>query len=519
MYQKIFQKKLEKLDPNFLLPIISESLSKMSFQLINDKIKLQGSSKDTYAALNSQETPEFKPFAELFLAKTIQRVLSSLACTCEDADENGLLSNIVKSLVSVITLDEEVGSLENLEKKLKECAQNPELRATISASILAKVGLRNAADLQLVVSPFANAALEDTVWELLNDQLPDLLIKFCEGFKYQNLLSPEQKVSVKKIEGYEALRSDSKVLSAQMMPKIFNYLSKPSNLSMIGHSVKDTLEGMNLEGFDRAWMEQLLKTLAQSDQSTIAHLWKILEEVLAPRLFGMLESMSVQNNLKGNFFENILVNTVNVLQNSIDGKQAILNAGLTEYDKKSVMADACDWRDRYLKTVKQGKAADLTSGDIEEILKLYVVGYSTHEVESKIDPNYAINKIWALKKALDKPEENLVDLLTRFFVEADSEKVSKDKRDCLSRVFGPVADEVLKLIGFTWVKALSLFDVEFAFVRKSVVPLVISMVYRDMSDFKGLNTENQAKLSTYFGEDTKHPRRCIKHYQQKRNCG
>jgi hypothetical protein len=529
-------------------------VSKKGFQIFSDKIVAPALMKSYTAIKNTTETPEFKPFVELFLSKTIHRILANLACSCEDSQENGLLSNIVKSLISALTFGdhEDVSSQKNgldaLEKILGEYTAAvkdytelevkysasdstivhsdliekqkivKELRAKISGSILAKAGLRSAADLQLVILPFANANLEDSVWESLNNQLPDYLIQFCNGLKYDTLLSSDKKTAVESLEGYADIKSDSDTISSRLMPKIFNALSSNYKRSMIGHSSKDFLDKMAIEGLERSWIEELLKTLAdnasddlQIGNSTIHHFWKILESILAPRLLGVMENAAIHKNVQGNFFENMIINCVNVIQNSIDGNQSILNAGLIEYDKKCLKAEACDWRDRYLKDVKGIKAGacdvaalNLTSADIGEILKLYAVGYSSQEIESQKDVNYSIKRIWDLKKALantDKPEENIADVLTHFFMEASSDNVKKEQQECLTRVFGPASDQVLKLIGFTSDKALSLFDTEFAFVRESTIPLVISIIYRDMSDFKGVHAENNEKLETYFGEN------------------
>ncbi len=57
----------------------------------------------------------------------------------------------------------------------------------------------------------------------------------------------------------------------------------------------------------------------------------------------------------------------------------------------------------------------------------------------------------------------------------------------------------VKLTGFTTDKAFSLFAADFKIVREMVVPLAISIIYRDLSDFNGIRANNTEKLKTYFG--------------------
>ncbi len=345
------QKKLAILDPNTLLPAFVDALSKVGFEQVNEliikhlKCLPQASLiANAHAAIPS-ETIEFQPFVELFISKTVHRILANLAASCEDEQKNGLFSNIVKSIVSTITLENQEEftpqgtGLETLEKILEDCrtAKNAkELRAKISASILAKADFKTASDLQLMLLPFGNANLENIVWEQINAKIPDFLMLLCEGIKYHSILPETKKATLNGMEGREKLKRDSKLLLNKYSPTIFETLAKEPFLTQISHCTKDFLDSMKIEGLDRVWITELLKKMSLSGDATIRSMREIVESIIFPRLFGALDNAAVHDGkipTTGNFLERIITNSVNVVQNAIDGKQDILNVGTKRYDK------------------------------------------------------------------------------------------------------------------------------------------------------------------------------------------
>lgn len=546
-----------------------------------------------YAALsNRYETAEFQPYVELILSKTIHRILTNLACSCEDTNQNGLLSNILKSLVAVINFGEEVpgkiqksdleilaavlegyrstlSSLQEVTAELKAAeeaskafhanfahknvvkshawnaqhAQHAQAQAEveveiknlrierskrqalldaqrvkISEKILAKAGFIKPADLHLILLPFGNTEfIENEVWQKLLEKIPEMLIELCDGLKYNSLLTNEKKAAVEALDGYEELQNDSKSMSAAMMPILFTQMASASNRSKISYAIKDFLASMGIEGLERAWIDELLTKMRQGaddanpQDAAMRSLWQMLEFIIAPRLFGAMENAALHENARGSLFERIVVNSTHVIKSTIDGHQPSLDAGLKKIDEWSLMLEACEWRNRYLQEIKGVKSAEcdaaarnLQDDDIEAILKLYVIGHSSHEIELKKDQNYSVMKIWQLKNALMSrfnPNENIGDLFRNFFTEIAFENLKDNQSECLFATFGPCADQVLKLTGFTTDEAFSLFKADFKIVREFFVPFIISMLYRDMSDFKGLHARNNKQLEVYFGEN------------------
>lgn len=276
-----------------------------------------------------------------------------------------------------------------------------------------------------------------------------------------------------------------------------------------GQSVKEEevfVEFFRADGFANAKEQKCLHTPGK-DQ--VQHLWTFFEEILAPRIFRIFEHTAHYNaKATGNILERVLVNSITVIHDAFLGEGSLLpvhiKEAITEYDRLSLLVEAYDWRNRYLKEEMDVKAAECE--DDAESLKLDDVRKICQEHFDKNQYELLIRAI--LNLPVDSPIDNeeANKALLKFF-QSSSDEVRKEKQNYLSFSFGPAAEKILNLAGLTNDAAFSLpgasegpegyYTLES--VRTQIVPQILMNFYRDMSDFNGVHANNMEEFNDFFG--------------------
>ncbi|MGZ3633827.1 MAG: hypothetical protein ACXVAJ_05795, partial [Parachlamydiaceae bacterium] len=385
---------------DFLLLGTSEGIAAQLHELSSVPLMNQGYSV-------AEASDEILEFAGSYLSGVIERLIGKLALSQPNQTSNALLSNALKAVLSLVE-KKDVAHLQKLLNEYQSVTQklkNPKsptkghsqlLRAQAKAhaelikaftpivtKVLASAELTQPSDLHLLVLPYGNAKIEEKFWKELNQQLPKMLVDVFVGLKFESLLTSQQEAELFRMKGYQQVQQDSAVMASQLVPTLFAWMGRSENRFFLGHVFKDLLDGMKVEGLSRAWIEELLERLAdvhadprQKDE-TIRMLWTFLETLLGPRLFFALENMAVHlPGTEGNFLQRVIAQTILLTHEILEGKHDVFKQTIVKYEEFGLLADAYDWRNRYLKEVQGRKAEECEQyipaigvEEIEEILK------------------------------------------------------------------------------------------------------------------------------------------------------
>lgn len=145
---------------------------------------------------------------------------------------------------------------------IQSCERSNEFDGTaMTKALLKAIGIEKPSDLQLFVLPFGNGKIEQMAFDEVEKQLPRLLNELYAGF----LIPNETQEVLEKIQGHKALEIDSAILSKNFIAMAFRWMGGEKNRIALAHTVKDLLDENEIEGIDRAWVEELLVGTAISE--------------------------------------------------------------------------------------------------------------------------------------------------------------------------------------------------------------------------------------------------------------
>ncbi|MBA3239221.1 MAG: hypothetical protein H0T62_12855 [Parachlamydiaceae bacterium] len=346
--------------------------------------------------------------------------------------------------------------------------------------------------------------MEYDKWSLILDiyERRDKYLDGCFGKVWEREISRLETETIEKI--FEVWPRYDKMKRKALLKAIIGPVNGDPHLQVEDEIFIKFFRG---DGRKEAERQKLLHT-AGKDQ--VQNLWAFFEKILTPRLFRVFEHAAHYDpQATGNILERVLVNSICVIVDAFQGKSSLhpdqFKAAVIEYDRLSLLVEAYDWRNRYLKEVKGIKAAQCEDAaknlELDQIIEI-------------CEGNFDRKKYFALLRAIGQmPEDSQVDddlvekLLLDFF-HSSSLETRKNQKLCLYESFGPASESVLKLTGLTSDAAFFLPGASedekgyytLKSVRTQVVPQILLNFYRDMSDFRGLHERNMQEFAYFFGD-------------------